>query len=78
MPPQKQIDPGHSKNVVNLALKNLKSHIIFNSYTMGAGRASSVIKRLSSLLGDSKNSQSSNILEEICPVHTGKDNEDVD
>ena len=22
--------------------------------------------------------QSSNILEEICPVHTGKDNEDVD
>ena len=29
-------------------------------------------------MGDSKNGQSSNILEEICPVHAGKDNEDVD
>ena len=72
MPPQKQIESGHSMNVVSLALKSLKSHISFNSYT------TSVIKRLSSLLGDSKNGQSSNILEEICPVHDGKDNEDVD
>ena len=35
MPPQKQIEPGHSKNVINLALKSLKSHISFNSYTTG-------------------------------------------
>ena len=35
MPPQKQIEPDHSKNVVILALKSLKSHISFNSYTTG-------------------------------------------
>ena len=76
MSPQKQIEPGHSKNVVSLASKSLKSHISFNSYTTGGLLLLSSDYQVYWVIPRMAKAQTS--WKRYDQIHAGKDNEDVD